>query len=70
MGDYHARFCERFKVKLLLSTRLRGRKTKVGRKLLRFPPTRLEVWCTENISMFLKNMGKSSVKHQHLFGKT
>ena len=22
MGDYHARFCERFKVKLLLSTRL------------------------------------------------
>ena len=40
MGDYHARFCERFKVKLLLSTRLRGRKTKVGEKLLRFPPTR------------------------------
>ena len=30
----------------------------------------LGVWCTENISMFLKNMGKSSVKHQHLFGKT
>ena len=24
----------------------------------------------ENISMFLKNMGKSSVKHQHLLGKT
>ena len=24
MGDYHARFCERFKVKLLLSTRLDG----------------------------------------------
>ena len=41
MGDYHARFCERFKVKFLLSTRLRGWKTKVGRKLLRFPPTRL-----------------------------
>ena len=23
---------------------VRGRKTKVGRKLLRFPPTRLDVW--------------------------
>ena len=30
----------------------------------------LEVWCTENISMFLKNMGKSSVKHQHLLEET
>ena len=52
MGDYHARFCERFKVKLLLSTRLGGRKAKVGRKLLNFPSTRL----TFNFFHFLKRV--------------
>lgn len=44
MGDYHARFCERFKVKLLLSTRLRSRKTKEGR---------LTAWLRDRFLFFL-----------------
>ena len=49
---------------------VRGRKTKVGRKLLRFPPTRFP-HCSYNMTYELKKRRKTSlfVEKHYLFNK-
>ena len=41
---------------------VRGRKTKVGRKLLRFPPTRLYAWY-DSLYVYLPFLRKLSIKN-------